>query len=335
MKLVCSRIGRSTAKNSLSLRERAGVRGILFIAVVLMGCSKPAPPVSGPAQFEPEKFDGQRALAEAQAMVDLGPRDAGTEGAEKAALAIAERLKAHGVEARLETFTNATPLGPKPFRNVVGEVSGDGSGVIILGSHFDTKSGIPNFQGANDSASSCGALLELARVVADSPRVGATVRFVFFDGEECMVSYMPNDGFQGSRFHVDQLQREGQVSNVLAFILLDMIGDKDLTVTLPRNSSSSLLNAVLQAAHAEDARGNFSLLPNDVGDDHVAFLAAGIPAVDLIDFAFGSAPGLNDYWHTPDDTMDKISAESLQIIGRVTLRVVNDRLRQSGPAARQ
>lgn len=107
-------------------------------------------------------------------------------------------------------------------------------------------------------------------------------------------------------------------------ILMDMIGDRDLTVTLPRNVTPALASRVLQAAHAEGARHAFSLYPYEIGDDHEPFLQAGMPAVNLIDFQFGSAPGRNDYWHSPEDTLDKISAASLQTVGRVVVRVLND-----------
>jgi glutaminyl-peptide cyclotransferase len=293
-----------------------------MIAIALLGCAKQ--PSAPAARLDPARFQGERAFEEARLIVDLGPREAGTPGAARAADHLRERLRAVGVSARLEVFTNASPQGPIVFRNVIGEIPGTGSGLLLVGSHYDTKAGIPGFLGANDSGSSCGALMELARVAAEGPRVAPTLRFVFFDGEECMVTYAPNDGLQGSRYHAGQLLKEGRAAEVRAFILLDMIGDKDLTVTLPRNSSPELLNAVLRAAHAENARQKFSLHPFEIGDDHVPFLEAGIPSVDLIDFAFGSAPGLNDYWHTPADTMDKISAESLGIVGRVTLRVMND-----------
>ena len=139
-----------------------------------------------------------------------------------------------------------------------------------------------------------------------------------------MQSYGPNDGLQGSRHHAKRLVKEGLASNVLGVIVLDMVGDKDLTVTLPRNGSPELMAAVMQGAHAVGAREKFSLHKFEVGDDHVPFLEAGMPAVDIIDFDFGSAPGLNDYWHTAQDTVDKLSDQTLGIVGQVTIHVIND-----------
>jgi glutaminyl-peptide cyclotransferase len=308
------------------------MKRILYLALLLAaGCAKaPPPPPAAPA-FDPAAFSAANALREAQGLVQISPRDAGTPGGEKAAQYLLARLQAAGLPAQLQTFTDNTPRGPTLFRNVVGRKPGTGRQTIILGSHYDTKTGIPGFQGANDSGSSCGVLLELARVAAARPAAGPAVEFVFFDGEECLKSYGPQDGLHGSRHYAQRLTAEGRVTNTLAFILLDMIGDRDLSVTLPRNGAQQLTAFVLDSAREENARFKFLLYPFQVGDDHTPFMEVGVPAVDLIDFQFGSAPGRNDYWHTPQDTLDKISADSLGIIGRVTLRTLNKIIAARGP----
>ena len=311
--LPVARLGHS----ALGIRHSA-----LLLCLLLAACArKPAPP-AGPA-FNPAAFDGARALKEAADLVAIGPRIAGSPAAEQAAKHLQSRLLALGIHARLEVFTNTTPAGTVVFRNVVGTIPGAASNLVVLGSHYDTKSGIPGFVGANDSASSSGALLELGRVLAASKGLPWTVQLCFFDGEECVRSYTDNDGLHGSRHRAAQLVREGRVRDVRAVIVLDMIGDRDLGVTLPRNGTPALLAAVLEASYGENARGHFGLHPYAVGDDHEPFLDAGMPAVDLIDFDFGSGPGLNDYWHTPADTMDKLSADSLQIVGRTVLRMLS------------
>ena len=204
-----------------------------------------------------------------------------------------------------------------------------------MGSHYDTKSGISEeFQGANDSGSSTGLLLELARVLkeqAGPSYAGPEIRFVFFDGEEAMVRYGPLDGFHGSRHYAQQLDQDGISEKVLAVIVLDMVGDAELTVTMPRNCTRSLVASVFRAAHQEQVRSQFSLHPFGIGDDHEPFLELGMPAVNIIDFRYGSRRGLNDYWHTEEDRMDRISATSLGIVGRVAVRVVNDVM--TNPAA--
>ena len=197
----------------------------------------------------------------------------------------------------------------------------------MLGSHYDTKSGIAGFEGANDSGSSTGLLLELARALKRDAPHGMEIRFAFFDGEECLVEYGPNDGFHGSRHLAEAMEADGSLSNVAAMILLDMVGDRDLTVTIPRNGTPWLAALAFEAARAEGARKHFQLYPYAVGDDHEAFFRRGVPAIDLIDFHFGSAPGQNDYWHTAADAMDKVSAESLGLVGRVAARMAETILR--------
>jgi glutaminyl-peptide cyclotransferase len=291
------------------------------LLLLLAACGRPALPP--PAQLNPAAFEGQRALYEAANLVAIGPRPSGSPAAEQAALHLQRRLQSAGVRAEIEVFTNVTPAGPLVFRNVLGVIPGTGSNLVVIGSHYDTKAGIANFVGANDSASSSGALLELGRVLAASPPRPWTVHLVFFDGEECLQTYGPADGLHGSRHRAAQLVRQQLAPRVRAVLVLDMIGDRDLTVALPRNGTPELLAAVLEASYGENARSHFTLNPFGVGDDHVPFLEAGMPAVDIIDFEYGSAPGLNDYWHTSADTMDKLSADSLQIIGRTVLRTLN------------
>ena len=300
------------------------IRAGTLCLILLASCrQKPAEPVQAPPRLDPAAYDGAKALQEAQGVVDLGPRDAATAGAEAAAKHLRDRLQAAGVEASIDEFKAQSPKGETVFRNVMGRLPGAGKGLVILASHYDTKSGIPNFQGANDSASSSGALLELARVMAEGPELPFEVLFVFFDGEECMEHYGVSDGLHGSRYLAKKLIDDGRARSVKAMILLDMIGDRDLTVTLPRNSTPALISMVFDAAREDGSRGKFSLSNLQIGDDHDPFFSAGIQAIDIIDFSYGSAPGRNDYWHTDADTMDKISAESLGTVGRVVLRMVN------------
>jgi glutaminyl-peptide cyclotransferase len=166
-------------------------------------------------------------------------------------------------------------------------------------------------------------LLELARLCATGPTLDPDILFAFFDGEECLVNYGPNDGLHGSRRLAGRLKAAGTVRNTRAFILLDMVGDQKLTITVPRNSSPPLVAAAFAAAAVGGARNRFRLAPGGVLDDHVPFLEIGIPAIDIIDFEYGAAARGNEYWHTPQDTLDKLSAESLAIVGRVVVQMVN------------
>ena len=301
--------------------------GMLLAALGMAGCG-PAPEKPATARISAAEaqaavaVSGEQALEEVRKFLEVGPRDAGTPGAQRAATYLRDRLRALGVEAEIQEFRDRSPSGELTFRNVLGRIPGRSGKIVLLASHFDTKAGIPDFVGANDSGSSTGLLLELARAFAAGAPPALEIRFAFFDGEESQVEYGPNDGFHGSRHLAQTMAADGSLTNVAAMILLDMVGDRDLTITIPRNSTPSLVALAFDAARAEGARKHFQLYPYNVGDDHVAFFERGVPAIDLIDFEFGSAPGQNDYWHTAQDTLDKLSAESLDTVGRVAARMV-------------
>ncbi len=270
-------------------------------------------------------FDGAKAMAETESLVKIGPREAGGGGARRAAVLLESKLKALGLKTTIDTFSEDTPNGKMHFNNVLGRIPGKTNRLIVLASHFDTKSGISkDFQGANDSGSSSGVLLELARVLKKRGPFETEFLIAFFDGEECRKEYGPHDGLHGSRRLAQQIYEAGGARLVEAVIVLDMIGDKNLNISIPRNSSRELVKELFFAAHELGVRPQFSLGPGSILDDHVPFLLAGMPAVDVIDFEYGSAPGLNDYWHTTNDTLDKLSVKSLQTVGDVVLKMVEN-----------
>jgi glutaminyl-peptide cyclotransferase len=287
---------------------------LLATLLVLVGCRNELP--------DPETFDGRRAFAEVEALVQISPRDAGTPNGQKAAEHIFQRLMDRGVAAEIDTFIDQTPEGQKTMHNVIGRIPGKTDRWIILGSHFDTMPGIENFQGANDSGSSSGILIELARILAPrKPDIG--IMFAFFDGEEGIAGYEPGDGLHGSRHMAAQLAESGAYRKIGAMVLLDMVGDANLHINIPANSSPRLVKEVLEAAHATGHREYVSVSRNlFITDDHVPFLQIGISAIDLIDFKYGSQPGLNDLWHTPNDSLENIRAESLEISGQIALQLV-------------
>lgn len=269
-------------------------------------------------------FDGEKAFQEVERLVAFSPRDAGTPGGHAAAQHIADRLEQIGLLVEIDAFTDSTPEGLKDMMNVLAYLPGRSGDSIILGSHFDTMPGIPNFQGANDSGSSTGVLIELARVLKNQP-LNHGIIFAFFDGEEGIANFIPGDGLHGSRHYATRLQKEGQLERYRAMILLDMIGDKNLTYTVPANSDPKLLKSLIKASRKLDVREKIVLRPHTIiTDDHVPFLNINIPAIDLIDFYFGSQDKLNDYWHTEQDSLDKISTDSLKISGDITLEMLRD-----------
>lgn len=299
---------------------------LLLQAGLLFGAAcAPRPDAAAPRPpLQPELFQAERALRETADLAAIYPRDAGTPGAEKAARHLRDRLRHHGLEAFIDSFPDRTPTGTQTFHNVFGRLPGQGRGLILLASHYDTKAGMaPPFCGANDSASSSGVLLELARLLAPHTNLPPEILLVFFDGEECLQAYSAHDGLHGSKHLARQLVENGKSTDVLALILLDMVGDPDYNITIPQNTTPALVRIALKAAEEEGIRSEFSLYRYAIGDDHVPFLNAGMPAINLIDFEFGSDPGRNDYWHTPEDHMGRISAESLGKTGRVVLRMLN------------
>lgn len=299
----------------------------LLAAALVAGCGRPPQQAgSGTDADAPgavpglAQFSASNAWSEVEAFVKLGPKPAFSLEASRAATHIETRLKAHGLAPSVDVFTDVTPKGPRIFRNVVAELPG-ASGLVVLVSHYDTKSGIAtNFVGANDSGSSTGLLLELARCLKAAGPLPTGVLFAFVDGEECLQAYGPQDGLHGSRRLVQRLKERN--TPILGAIVMDMIGDRDLTIAIPRNSSADLMNLAFGSARRVGVRDRFSIADNAVVDDHVPFLTAGIRAVDLIDFQYGSRPDANDYWHTSEDTLDKLSPASLDAVGRTVLHML-------------
>ena len=262
-----------------------------------------------------EEFSGEKALVHVQRLVDLGPHPAGSDAIEKARNYIEDELRHSGWQVTRQAFTDDTPRGKIHFVNLIARSSSDAntaSPSFLFCSHYDTKLfDTIRFVGANDGGSSTGLLLELARVLGHHANVARNVELVFFDGEEACENFSETDGLYGSRFFAKQLQREG-AKKIRGGILFDMVGDRSLGITLPADSPAAMARDVFAAAEALKLRKYFSYLDRDMIDDHTPLNAIGMPTIDIIDFDY-------PWWHTADDTMDKISAESLQIVGSVAL----------------
>lgn len=309
---------------------------VLALLLLFFGCKpKPSPPPSQEALDLWKHFDGQRAFAHVERQVALGPRPPGTEAHRQLQAYLVDELKKLGLRVQEHKFTADTPRGKVEFNNIIAWLDA-GADILLLGSHYDTKWYDEFvFVGANDAGSSTGALLEAARVLSENRgALRDTVAMVFFDGEECFVRYSETDGFYGSRQLIRDWKRDGTLRRIKAMVHMDMVGDKDLTMTLSLDDDQHLATAALDAAQELGVRHKFKLMGGAglIHDDHTLFKAEGIPAVNLMDFEYGSRPGLNDYWHTPNDTLDKVSAESLQIVGQVLLKLLP--VAQSMPSRR-
>ena len=260
-----------------------------------------------------KEFSGENALRHVQALVDLGPRPPGSEALEKSRAYITKQLEGFGWKVAPQAFTSDTPRGKVNFVNLVAHFPSRGKEqpVFLLCSHYDTKVfDSIRFVGANDGGSSTGALIEMARVLALHPSLAAKTLLVFFDGEEAYENFTDTDGLYGSRYFAAHLPRPK--NEIRGGLLLDMMGDRSLTITLSPDSPPQMTLDIFASAEALKLRDHFTYFQSAILDDHSPLNAAGITTIDLIDFDFPP-------WHTADDTMDKISAESLQIVGAVTL----------------
>lgn len=331
---------------------------ILMLSLGLANCtSQPAPNGNGsnqssattPAatatpsptpQAQAVAFDGGRAYEHVRKQVEIGPRPAGSAELARARDYIIGELKSYGLNVMTDEWTARTPIGARKMVNVIAELPGESTDIIMLTSHYDTKYFKKfRFVGANDGGSSTGALLELARVIAtNNQKPRFTYRFVFFDGEEAFCDGWEEcknpdgpDNTYGSRHMVAQLQSKGEARRVRAMILLDMMGAANLEVGRDKEMSTPwLVDIIWQTAREMEHAAQFVDRPEDVGgDDHEPFVRNGIDAVDIIQLS------TYDYWHTPDDTLDKISPQSLKIVGDVVLASlprIEDRILSRKPA---
>ena len=280
----------------------------LFIAAIL--CASAAFPAS---------FSGTSALEFARKAVAFGPRPPGSEANRKLQAYIAGQVKASGAELVEDAFTASTPKGEIAMKNIIAKFPGKSGRAIVITGHFDTKP-MPGrvFVGANDGGSSTGLLLELAQVVNTMPH-NDDILLVWFDGEEAYGEWSATNGVFGSTHLAEKWSQDGTLPRIKELINVDMIGDKDLGVLREENSSQPLMSLVWKTAN-DLGYGKYFLdsgFPTD--DDHMPFLHKGVTAIDLIDFDYGPE---NAYWHTEKDTMDKLSAHSLEVVGSVVAAVL-------------
>jgi hypothetical protein len=271
-------------------------------------------------------IDGERAMASVKRLVDLGPRVAGTEGSLRAQQMIRAELGAAGItDIREQKFTEKTPKEDRTFTNLIGVLPGKRPEGIAIAAHYDSKLFEDfRFVGANDAASAVAVVFELARKLkAGAADREVTYYFLFLDGEEAFLfdwnqwerETGNKDNTYGSRHFVRKMDEEKYM--VRALILLDLVGDKDYSLVADPEFSPELM-AIFKDASKEALGVNFFVQERTVGDDHDPFVEAGVPAINLIDFEYGRDGNL-DYWHTPEDTIDKLSARSLERTGTLVL----------------
>jgi Zn-dependent M28 family amino/carboxypeptidase len=259
-------------------------------------------------------------LQHVRQLVGIGPRVAGSDGARHARAYIRRQLEALGLGVEEQLFDAVTPLGRVSMANVRAFVPGAAPGTrLIFAGHYDTKRFDDfTFVGANDGGSSAAFLIELARVLAARPNA-VPIELLFLDGEEAVVEWVGEDNTYGSRHYVRAARGNGTLKDIGALVLVDMIADRDLRLKRESNSTAWLTDVIWSAARSA-GRPEFVDEATPLEDDHLRFLEAGVPAVDIIDLEYPDAS--NRYWHTREDTLDKVSAASLQAVGDVLLRAL-------------
>lgn len=256
---------------------------------------------------------GTSALELTRQVVAHGPRTPGSPASRKLQAFIKQKLRENGWLVIEDPFTAKTPTGRVPMMNIIGFKKGVGQASLAISGHYDTKRFPFRFVGANDAGSSTGLLLELARAMKDE-KLSHDLYLVFFDGEEAFGEWSEADSLYGSRHLAAKWRADGTLGRMKALINVDMIGDRDLKIVQELYSSEPLRRLVWQVAAELGYSSHFLTQPYAIEDDHVPFLRNGVRAVNLIDFEYGPN---HAWWHTPEDTMDKLSAKSLEVVGRV------------------
>jgi glutaminyl-peptide cyclotransferase len=271
------------------------------------------------AQSAAVAFDGNRAYEHLRQVVGIGPRTPGTPAAQATRDYIRQQLAKAGITATEQAFDVDTPIGRLHMVNVIARIPGTSPDRIVVAGHYDTKIFREfRFVGANDAGSSTAFLIEWARLMK-TRKNPYTMEALFLDGEE---STHPTDwddpnNRYGSRHYVETAQKDKALAGIKALILVDMIGDRDLQIERELYSTSWLTDAIWAAAKRLKHDDVFLGTGGSIEDDHIPFLRAGVPAVDIID-----GPGSYPPWHTAGDTLDKVSARSLQIVGDVLLEAL-------------
>jgi Zn-dependent M28 family amino/carboxypeptidase len=285
------------------------------------------PPIAAGQEAPPAEktggFDGKRAYHQVAKQVSYGPRPAGSPALAKLQNYLEAELKSYGCNVETDSFSADTPAGRLPMRNILVKIPGEKPGIILLGTHYDTKR-LDNFVGADDAGSSTGVMLEIARVLCAQKQPGKYAAWIaFFDGEEAVnVQWKDPDNRYGSRQLAARLAASGDLPKIKAFILADLVGGKNPHFLRDDESTKWLKDFVWSVAGKLGYGEIFgSSLTSFGGDDHYSFTARKVPSVDIMDL-----DTKNDvpYWHTPQDTMDKISPKTLAIVGHVILETVEE-----------
>lgn len=265
-------------------------------------------------------FDGRLAFRHVAKQVGLGPRPSGSQAIAQAQDYILSQLKSYGCTTEVDAFNADTPVGRLPMKNILVKIPGDQSSIILLGTHYDTllRNDI-TFVGADDGGSSTAVMLELARLLCAKHGKHA-VWIAFFDGEEAMKVWSNTDSRYGSRQMAAKFAASGDLAKIRAFLLADLVGSRLLH--FKRDPTTKALTDLVWSTAARLGYAEIFIDKSaSIEDDHNSFSKRKVPVVDVIDLDMN---GDVSFWHTADDTLDKISARSLAITGHVFLESVKE-----------
>ena len=284
----------------------------------------PASPKAAPPDNAPlPHIDAKRAFQYTREVTAFGPRYMGSENHKKLERYIIDHLKGDQVED--DAFTADTVEGKFPVRNIIAKFPGTKDGIIVILGHYDTNYPLRNtgYAGANDGGSSTAILLEYANQLRgglhDKRRDGYSVWLVWTDGEEAVKTWSDADSLYGTRHLAEKWEKDGTLKKIRALMVMDMIAPTDLAILRDTNSTPWLLDLIYAAAERGGYQSHFYALQSAIADDHIPFVKRRVPCADVIDMPYG----YNDvFHHTPQDTMDKLSPKSLEIVGDTILETI-------------
>jgi glutaminyl-peptide cyclotransferase len=311
--VVCACLVALTVSGCKSKGDQAEAVGTPPFMSAAAGPTPQLPDADTPPPEKVDGFDGKRAFEDVSRQVDFGARPPGSTAIAQAQDYIVAQLSAAGCSTETDPFNAQTPAGIVPMKNILVKVPGDREGILMLATHYDTKK-LDLFVGADDGASSTAVILELARQLCAQPQ-HHPIWIAFFDGEEAVGEWSDTDSRYGSREMAAKLSISGDLKKIQAFLLADIVGSRTLRFKRELNSTKALTDQVWSTAARLGYSGVFVNEGMAIEDDHLSFLKRGVPCVDVIDLEI-------PYWHTPQDTLDKISSKSLAVTGHVFLETI-------------
>jgi hypothetical protein len=325
--ILCGSCACAVALWMLACGHGAGNGSAASASAATVSAAAPgAPPQIPPSDKAPPAaqtggFDGSQAYDYVARLVSFGPHPPATDAIHRTQDYIRTQLKSFGCAVDEDAFRSQTPIGDVEMRNLVAKIPGEGQGIILLLTHYDTARNIDNFVGANDAGSSTGVMLEIARLLCGAKKGPNAVWIAFLDGEEAQVTWSDTDSVYGSRELAARMAVSGELKRIRAVILADMVGQYNIQIPRESGSTKWLSDLVWNAAARLGYKNIFVSREAGIEDDHDPFLMRGVPAVDVIDYQDYVNLG---YWHTAKDTLDKVSPRSLAIVGHVILASVAD-----------